>query len=150
MNLQKSKSITHSNFNIENFPIPIITEEETITHLGFRFNKDGLVMTDSAWENILKNLNPKAARISTLTISIFGKAHLVKSILFGKISYYAEILLISKKTNLEFKRIFNKALWQGRTKVALQQCQLPLKDGGLNIPNPITWQKCRHILWIKK
>lgn len=47
VNLQKSKYIAQTNFNTSSLSISVIPDTEYISYLGFKFNKEGLITSDS-------------------------------------------------------------------------------------------------------
>lgn len=114
--MQKSKSLALEGFDKTTLLITIAKPDKLI-NLSFSFNNTGLITVPKAWEKSLTELSKKADLLRTQNCSIFGKAQLVRSIIFSKLSHFADLLSIISTISKKITRIIRKSLWKDRTKI---------------------------------
>ncbi|XP_019227163.1 PREDICTED: uncharacterized protein LOC109208497 [Nicotiana attenuata] len=106
-------------------------------------------------EKITQRTNCWTARL----LSYAGRLQLIKSILFGVQSYWAQIFLLPKKVMKMVEAICRSFLWTGtstvskKALVSWEKVCLPQVVGGLNVMNMICWNKAamaKHLWAVAK
>ena len=147
LNEKKSQLLSFGNEVIDKIgDIVQCKSEDKVRHLGFFFNKDGLINNiDEILEKILKKLKILRNLYPNFTTRInIWKGYAISSLL-----YQSEVIAITKNQVEHFERIEKWFLFQGNlndvevnsiddlkntfSKISLQRLALPTKYGGMNL-----------------
>ncbi|XP_019225236.1 PREDICTED: uncharacterized protein LOC109206830 [Nicotiana attenuata] len=116
---------------------------------------------------LIEKITDRVRCWSARLLSYFGRLQMIKSVLFGIQTYWAQIFILPKKVMKMINAVFRTFLWIGEatiTKKALiawEQICRPISAGSLNVINLCIWNKAavmkqlwavemkKDCLWIK-
>ena len=133
--------------------LPIPTGELPIRYLGVPLTSKKLSLHDC--KPLIEKITERIKCWTTRFLSYAGRLQLVKSVLFGMQTYWAQIFLLPKKIVKEIETCCRIFLWTGQSNpskkalVAWSQICLPKVSGGWNVISLGDWNKAAvtKLLW---
>ena len=123
-------------------PIPIAWKEDSVRVLGTNIGHN----MDQDWETPTTKIEETLDRWSKRTLSIKGKAVILKTYAMATIIYLASMVLIPETIITRIHRACFKFLWSGKNELVCRAtCHLPMCRGGLGIPDLRSMRTLFHI-----
>ena len=124
---------------------------KNFTLLGINFDS-GLENMSSNFEEKIDKVDKMLSNWSYRYLTPFGKVTVIKSLGLSKLSHVA--LVIPNPTKAMIKRvesIFFKFIWgKGSEKVRREDCKLPVKSGGLGMPDLVHFWTAFKFSWLRR
>ena len=128
-------------------PVPITWKTDAITVLGTKMGNN----MEQDWQKQLDKLEKRFDAWKHRSLTILGKAVLIRTYAIATIVYLASIFPIPPNITVKAQRLCFQFLWQNRNElVSRATCHLSLGDGGLGIPDLEDVATISLVKWIKK
>ena len=156
INFEKTTVILTNTDNASNLSKQIKIKEqfETMKILGILFNKDLHYANQINWENILEKMEKHINKLSTRTLSLYGKTIIINTLILSKTSFLSNVFPIDTKTTQQIHKKIFQYIWKNKQEaISRKTLFLNKKLGGLNLLEPQAHNiamRIKHILQIEQ
>ena len=120
-----------------------------ITILGLPFGNNNV--TTKLWTETICSMKNKLIIWKQCNISLKSKIAVIKTLLIPLIIYANTVYPMNENITSEIQKLFSEFLWSGKCpKIPTRILQLPIKLGGLGLPNILYFQKAIILTWVKE
>ena len=133
LNLIKTKGLMFRNDLPENEHVNYTVGPEVV--LGYKFGERSNDI--NSWKKMIDKLKSCMTVWKTRNLSYKGKVHVIRSYVISNLLYFVEARTPPKVVIDQVEKFMWDFLWDGKTKgkVNREICKLPVKQGGLNMPD---------------
>lgn len=147
LNFEKSEGIFIGQQEGKNTgPVPITWKADNITVLGTKIGPS----LQQDWEKPTAKLLRRLQGWHSRSLTIYGRALIVKTYGLANLIYLATAFSIPEKTILEVHRAIFNFLWKGHEYIKRETLCLPKKEGGLAIPDLRKINLATKMKWLRE
>ena len=147
LNFEKSEGIFIGQQEGKNTgPVPITWKADNITVLGTKIGPS----LQQDWEKPTAKLLRRLQGWHSRSLTIYGRALIVKTYGVANLIYLATAFSIPEKTILEVHRAIFNFLWKGHEYIKRETLCLPKKEGGLAIPDLRKINLATKMKWLRE
>lgn len=149
INISKTQALwLGENIGRTDKPLNLNWKITPITILGLPFGNEDL--TNTVWQETLSNIRRTLKLWKRCNISLKSKISVIRTLLIPQIIYPTSVYPMKEKHMNEIKKIFEDFLWSSkRPKIRTNVLYLPIKLGGLGLPNLSKFQNALLLTWVK-
>ena len=127
-------------------PVPITWKTDTLMILGGKFGNN----EDQDWDKPVKKLEETLQRWQKRYLTIKGKTVLIKTYALATINYLASIFPLPDQATTRIHKTLFQFLWNNKNElISRATCHLPLRFGGLGIPDLKLVAKANMAKWLR-
>lgn len=147
LNYEKSEGIYIGQQEGKNTgPVPITWKTDNIAVLGTQIGPS----LEQDWDKPVAKLLKRIQGWYSRNLTIYGRALIVKTYGVANLIYLATTFSIPEKVIVEVHRAIFNFLWKGHEYVKRETMCLPLKEGGLAIPDLRKTNVTMKVKWLKE
>jgi Reverse transcriptase (RNA-dependent DNA polymerase) len=147
-NIEKSNYLEFGHIDNEDVGTGIgLVKKDNLKILGMTISNSRVTINESNSAHITRKINDQVSKWNRFNLSLAGRIRIAKTMLYSQINYLGSFLDFDMQCKKRWEAIIY-AYVKGNLNISLKRCFLPVKNGGLGLPDLNDFIDSQRCTWI--